>query len=82
MKIKDAIGILKAEAGFGRTPSGRSITDYAQNAIRAGLEDTKNYEMECLSCKNCRLIVSGLLCPEGCPNCGSKDLTTEIVNGE
>jgi len=88
MKIKDAIQVLRTEAVFGRTPSGRSITDYAQNAIVASLEDTKNYEMECLSCKNCSLIMSGLLCPEGCPNCGSKDLTieineiNEIANGE
>ena len=78
MQIKDAISIMKAEASLGRTPSGRSITEYAQDAIQAGIDDTKNYEMECLTCLNCNIIVSGLLCPEGCPNCGSKDLTTDI----
>jgi len=82
MKIKDLIKVLKAEALFGRTPSGRSINEYAQNALEATLEDTKNYEMECLNCLNCNIIVSGLLCPEGCPNCGSKDLTTEINEGD
>ena len=79
MKIKDAIQDMKAEALLGRTPSGRSITEYAQNAIIASLEDEKNYEMECLLCLNCCIIISGLLCPEGCPNCGSKDLTTDIT---
>lgn len=78
MQIKDAISIIKAEALFGRTPSGRSISEYAQNALEASVEDVKNYEMECLMCLNCNIIISGLLCPEGCPNCGSKDLTTDI----
>jgi hypothetical protein len=82
MKIKDAIQVLKAEAAFGRTPSGRSINEYAQNAIEATLEDEKNYEMECMKCLNCCIILSGLLFPEGCPNCGSKDLETEINEGE
>jgi len=78
MKIKDAIQIMKIEAIIGRTPTGRSMTDYAVDSIEAALSDEKNYEMECLKCINCGIIQSGLLCAEGCPNCGSKDLTTDI----
>ena len=80
MKIKEALPILRAEAIFERTTCGRSVTDYARNAIIASMNDTKNHEMECLFCLNCCIIISGLLCPEGCPNCGSKDMTAEINN--
>ena len=82
MKIKDAIHILKAQLSFERTPKGRSVSEYAKNTIAATLEDEKNYEMECKKCVNCGIILSELLRPEGCPNCGSKDKTIEIIEGE
>ena len=78
MKISDAIDILKTEQIFARTPSGRTITDYALKVIDASLADEKNYEMDCLKCLNCCIIVSGLLCANGCPNCGGHDLTVDI----
>jgi hypothetical protein len=70
--------MLKAQKEFQRTPSGRLITEYAVQVIDASLEDTKNYGAEVVKCKNCCIILSSLLVPEGCANCGSKDLTSEI----
>ena len=78
MKISDLTDILKTELKFKRTPSGRSITEYACNGIEATLEDEKNLEMDAIRCINCGIILSGLLVPEGCINCGSKDLTADI----
>ena len=77
MKIKDALHILKAELAFEKTPTGRSISEFAIRTIEATLQDTKNYEMQCSFCPNCCIMLSDLLRPEGCPNCGSKDKTTE-----
>jgi len=78
MKISDVIGILKAERNLKRTPSGRPIVEYAVESINASLSDEKNWDMEVMKCVNCCIIISGLLVPEGCVNCGSKDLTAEI----
>lgn len=79
MKISDVIETIKAEIIFKRTPSGRPITDYAIKFLSSALEDQKNYNMDAVICNNCCIIQSSLLVPEGCKNCGAKDLSTEIA---
>ena len=78
MKILDLKSVLLAQKLFGRTPSGRSITDYAKDTIRATLDDEKNWDMEATKCLNCCFIASSLLFENGCPNCGGHDLTLDI----
>jgi len=79
MKISEVIKILMAEQLFKRTPKGRKLTEFAIENIVAALEDKKNYDQQAIKCMNCGLITSSLLVPEGCNNCGSKDLTTELT---
>jgi len=78
MKISELLPILKIEKLFGKTPCGRPLTEYAIEAIDAVLSDEKNYDTDAIKCKNCCIIISGLLVPDGCVNCGSKDITTDI----
>ena len=78
MKISENLFILKTESVFKKTPCGRPLTDYAVDVINATLSDEKNYNSEVVQCLNCCIIVSSLLVPEGCVNCGSKDLSTNI----
>jgi hypothetical protein len=78
MKISDVIGILQKQKMLERTPKGRPITEKAIEVLNATLSDEKNYHVEAVRCKNCGIISSSLLVPEGCVNCGSKDLTAEI----
>ena len=61
MKISDVHDILRDEKWLARTPTGRSMTEYAVNAVEATLEDEKNWDMDAIKCKNCGIIVSGLL---------------------
>jgi predicted Zn-ribbon and HTH transcriptional regulator len=82
MKVSEVINTLKTEKALKRTPSGRPITDYALEAIDATLADQKNLEVECVSCRNCCIILSSLLVPSGCPNCGSKDLNINITKAD
>ena len=79
MRIVDVITTIKAERLFRRTPSGRPITEKALNYLDAAMEDKKNSFSEAIMCANCCIIQSSLLVESGCPNCGSKDLTTEIT---
>ena len=79
MRIREIIPTLQAEKALSRTPIGRPITEYAKATIDAALSDEKNYEIDAMKCLNCCIIVSGLLCADGCPNCGSKDITLEIT---
>lgn len=80
MKISDAIDILTKEQLFGRTPKGRSMSDFAKESVRATLEDQKNYESDVVQCLGCGFIVSSLLVTDGCPNCGVIDLTENIID--
>ena len=82
MKNSDVINTFKAQMDLGRTPSGRTITEYGKNALEATLSDEKNMVMDAIKCKNCCIIVSGLLCPEGCPNCGGHDLESDITQDD
>ena len=82
MKISEILSILKMELILGRTPIGRPLTDYAVETIEAVLSDEKNYDSEAIKCKNCCIIISSLLVPEGCMNCGSKDLITDIKESD
>jgi len=82
MNISEVLTTLKAEIAFKRTPMGRPITDYAVEALSAALEDQKNFDIDIVKCLNCSLIQSSLLVPEGCPSCGSKDLSTEITKAD
>jgi len=80
MKIKHCIEELNKQIALGMTPKGRPITDDATAFIQATIEDKKNYESSCVTCKNCGMIWSSLLIydsqvnRDGCPNCGSLDL--------
>lgn len=82
MKISETLNTLRAERAFGRTPFGRSLTDHAMQIIDATIEDRKNYGAEAISCTNCHFIGSSLLAEKGCPNCGGKDLSTDINKNE
>jgi hypothetical protein len=82
MKVSEVINILKMEKALKRTPSGRPITDYALEAIDATLADQKNLEVEVIKCYGCCIILSSLLVPSGCCNCGSKDLNTNITQAD
>jgi len=78
MKISEALSIIKTEKAFRKTPIGRTLTEYAIEAIDAALEDTKNYDVEATKCLNCGFLGSSLLFPRGCPNCNSKDISSEV----
>jgi rubrerythrin len=78
MKISEAIKTLQAQRNFERTPTGRSIAEYGIDALNAVLDDKKNWENEVIKCLNCCIIMSSLLTPKGCPNCGGHDLTTQV----
>jgi hypothetical protein len=82
MNITQILPTLQAEKVFRKTPSGRPITDYAIEVIEAVLSDEKNYEAPAIRCLNCCIILSSLLVPEGCVNCGGKDLTTNITQND
>ena len=82
MNISEVVPTLKAEKTFRKTPSGRPITEYAEQVIEAALSDEKNYEAPAVKCLNCCIILSSLLVPEGCVNCGGKDLTTDITKND
>jgi len=82
MNILDSIPTMRAEVAFRKTPTGRAITDDAIAFLEAALSDEKNYESEAIKCLNCNLIQSSLLVPEGCVNCGGKDLTTDIKDND
>ena len=79
MKISEVLHILMAEKVFRRTPLGRPLTEYALETIDAALEDKINQDQDATRCLNCGFIISSLLVPEGCNNCGGKDLTTGII---
>jgi len=72
MKIKDNIFAIKAEIISQRTPKGWPINEFALDNLIATLEDKKNYNQPVMNCINCGIIISGLLVPSGCPNCGYK----------
>lgn len=78
MKIFEALSTIKAEKALKRTPTGRSITELGVNTLEAMISDEKNWGSKVKKCLNCGIIISELLVPEGCPNCGSKDLTSDI----
>lgn len=82
MKISEILNTMRAERVFGRTPFGRSLTDRALETIDATIEDTKNYGSEAICCKNCHFIGSSLLAESGCPNCGAKDISTDVNKNE
>ena len=82
MNIRGVILTLKAEKTFRKTPSGRPLTDYAVEVINSALLDEKNYEAPAIRCLNCCIIISSLLVPEGCVNCGGKDFTTNITKND
>ena len=46
--------------------------------IQSYLEFLQSKKLMGSKCKNCGIILSSLLVPEGCVNCGSKDLATEV----
>ena len=72
MKVSDILNILKIEKITERTPLGRPLTEYAIESVMSALEDEKNLDTEAIQCLNCGLVLSGLLIPNGCPNCGGK----------
>jgi len=82
MNVNDIVSTLQAEKVLRKTPSGRPITEHAISVIDAILSDEKNYEAPAIQCLNCCIMLSSLLVPEGCVNCGGKDLTTNILQND
>jgi rubrerythrin len=82
MNISQTLQTLKAQLTFERTSKGRSITEQGLHAVQATLEDEKNHHINASKCLNCGIIVSSLLTPKGCPNCGAIDITTDIDEGD
>lgn len=80
MKISDCIEIIQKELVLGRTPRGRSVSDFAKETIKAMLQDQKNYQNDVVQCLGCGFIVSSLLVTDGCPNCGAIDLTENVID--
>jgi hypothetical protein len=78
MKIADILDKLQAQLNFGRTLKGRPITEFGENGIAATMQDEKNHGADAIICKNCGIILSSLIVPEGCLNCGSKDLNHDL----
>jgi hypothetical protein len=74
MKIADSINLLRAELALERTPTGRSLTEYAKEIVESTIQDEKNYESELTECLGCHFLASILLTSNGCPNCGVVDL--------
>jgi len=82
MNIQESLETMKAQRVFKRTPCGRPTTEFAIKALEAAISDEKNYGVEAVKCTNCCIIQSSLLVPEGCSNCGAKDLTYEISQND
>jgi hypothetical protein len=78
MNISEISTLMYTQGILGRTPKGRLITEYGVNALMAALSDEKNHGVDAVLCKNCGIIMSSLLIPEGCPNCGGNDMTLSI----
>ena len=78
MTIQEVLNILIAERNFGRTPTGRSVSEEAIDSISASIKDKKNYHVDAIKCLNCGIILSSILTTKGCVNCGAVDLTTNI----
>jgi hypothetical protein len=78
MQIQEILSTIKAQIVFRRTIIGRPINEKALGILKIAIEDNKNSGSEAIKCLNCCIIQSSLLVPEGCQNCGSKDLTTNI----
>jgi len=78
MIIEEALDTLKTEMALKRTPCGRPINENTVELIKAAISDQKNWGSEVKKCLNCCIIVSSLLVPRGCPNCGNKDMTNDI----
>jgi rubrerythrin len=83
MQISEAISTIRAELIFKKTPTGRPINEFALENLRATIQDEKNWQSNVIICKNCCIIMSSLLMPEGCPNCGLKqDLNRNISKAD
>lgn len=82
MNIREIVRTMMAEVYLRKTPTGRPITEKAIAVLEAALSDKKNYNAPATKCRNCNIIVSSLLVPEGCVNCGGKDLTTDITQND
>lgn len=74
MKIADSIDLLRAEMVLEKTPTGRSLTEYAKEILESTIKDEKNYGSELTECLGCHFVASILLTSNGCPNCGVEDL--------
>jgi len=78
MNISEVMPILKMQFSFGRTITGRSITEHAVSIVKSSMDDANNQQSDAIQCKNCCIIISSLLAPSGCQNCGSKDMDLNI----
>lgn len=75
MTIASNLTILRLEKAFERTPTGFPIGEESLEIVRTTIEDTNNHNQPVFSCPNCCIIISSLLVPSGCPNCGYKGKT-------
>lgn len=81
MNITEAKNILNTQLVLGKTPKGRSITDYAKEVITSCMNDAGNQNANVSACKNCGIVVSVLLVADGCPNCGGLDFNSDVIEG-
>lgn len=77
MKIHEQLDTLKTQVILGRTPKGRHINEFTKQNLFSCLKDKENYNINCVSCKNCGLIISILLISDSCPNCGNIDFNSK-----
>ncbi len=78
MEINKILSTIKAQISFRRTMTGRPINDKTIGILKVAIGDDKNCSSDAIKCLNCCIINSSLLVPEGCQNCGSKDLSLTI----
>ena len=82
MNIFNLQKTLLAESVFTKTPKGWPASEFAVQSVEAALSDEKNMDSDGVQCKNCGLIISILLVGEGCPNCGSVDMTPDVIQAD
>lgn len=79
MNIEQSKTVLNRQMISKRTPFGRPIQEKAVAALESTLQDESNYGNEVVQCESCGFVISILLTPNGCPNCGIEELRTNII---
>ena len=78
MMVSEVLDLIEAEITFSRTPWGRRLHNLAISALRSCWEDEGNHNAEAVQCKNCGIIISKLLNPDGCIYCRYPQMDVNI----